>query len=273
MICAEHSECGLFAGRGSCKSGFVMHPTVWWPGSLAASSLVQLRFLPSFRNFVTEINEFCLFSSTTLWRKDHLSLSICAALLKCLPMLCAAINDNNSAVDEAEHGLVSLKAGQISADKAPSGCLHRAAPLHLRVTCHLQGGWAGRKGCRVRAVHGFLSLIFQRKLLQIPIFGQGTENWMVGKTLTRFKTSSFWKGQGKKVKNTQSSLVVFGISAFNHSQKPEMWSRIRIKYVRGKKINQALLNNKEDLAHVGFQLWVKVQVTYFKNTLLMNELY
>jgi len=48
---------------------------------------------------------------------------------------------------------------------------------------------------------------------------------------------------------------------------------MRIKYVRKKNINQPLLNNKDNLARVGFQLWVKVQVTYFKNTLLMNELY
>lgn len=37
----------IICRQRSCKSGFVMHPTVWWPGSLAASSLVQLRFLPS----------------------------------------------------------------------------------------------------------------------------------------------------------------------------------------------------------------------------------
>lgn len=68
----------------------------------------------------------------------------------------------------------------------------------------------------------WVSLSFLRKLLQTPIFAGGTENWVVGKTLTRFKTSSFWEGQEKKVKKPQSSLVVFGISAFNHSQKPEM---------------------------------------------------
>lgn len=68
----------------------------------------------------------------------------------------------------------------------------------------------------------WVSLSFLRKLLQTPIFAGGTENWVVGKTLTHFKTSSFWEGQEKKVKKPQSSLVVFGISAFNHSQKPEM---------------------------------------------------
>lgn len=57
-------------------------------------------------------------------------------------MLCAEINNNNSAVDETECGFVSLKAGQISADKAPSGCLHRAALLHLSHLPHSR--WLSR---------------------------------------------------------------------------------------------------------------------------------
>lgn len=94
--------------------------------------------------------------------------------------------------------VVCMKAGQIRADEAPSAQPGAALP-HLS---HLSPPrWLSRwQGCRVLAVSGWLSLSLQR-LLQTPTYGGGTENWMVGETLICFKTSSFWKGQGKKVKN------------------------------------------------------------------------